>query len=125
MDIRLPTMPFDFNGKKYTLCCNMNVLADVQEAYNGNLMAALRNPSNIKASTTFLAAMLNDCAESNGWAERYTARQVGRLLAGNPESVKLMKEIGGFVRKSMTVKPAEPDAGQEANEKNVLTTQNR
>ena len=108
MDLRLPTMPFEFNGKTYELCCNMNVLADVQEAYNGSLMAALRNPSSIKAATTFLSAMLNDCAETNGWPERYTARQVGRLLGGNPENVKLLSTtVGGFIRKSMTTKRAE------------------
>lgn len=116
MDLRLPTMPFEFNGKTYELCCNMNVLADVQEAYNGSLMAALRNPSSIKAATTFLSAMLNDCAETNGWPERYTARQVGRLLGGNPENVKLLSTtVGGFIRKSMTTKRAE---GQEEPSKN-------
>ncbi len=116
MDLRLPTMPFEFNGKTYELCCNMNVLADVQEAYNGSLMAALRNPSSIKAATTFLSAMLNDCAETNGWPERYTARQVGRLLGGNPENVKLLSTtVGGFIRKSMTTKRAE---GQEDPSKN-------
>ena len=94
----------------------MNVLADVQEAYNGSLMAALRNPSSIKAATTFLSAMLNDCAETNGWPERYTARQVGRLLGGNPENVKLLSTtVGGFIRKSMTTKRAE---GQEEPSKN-------
>lgn len=116
MDLRLPTMPFEFNGKTYELCCNMNVLADVQEAYNGSLMAALRNPSSIKAATTFLSAMLNDCAETNGWPERYTARQVGRLLGGNPENIKLLSTtVGGFIRKSMTTKRAE---GQEEPSKN-------
>ena len=116
MDLRLPTMPFDFNGKTYELCCNMNVLADVQEAYDGSLMAALRNPSSIKAATTFLCAMLNDCAESNGWPERYSVRQVGRMLGGNPENVKLLSStVGGFVRRSMTAKKAE---GPEASGKN-------
>ena len=116
MDIRLQTMPFEFNGKTYELCCNINVLADVQEAYNGSLMAALRNPNSIKASTTFLCAMLNDCAETKGWPERYTVRQVGRMLGGNPENVKLLSStVGGFIRRSMTQKKAE---GREQEEKN-------
>ena len=119
MDIRIPTMPFEFNGKEYTLCCNMNVLADVQEAYNGNLMRALVNPGSVKSSMTFLTAMLNDCADSNSWPERYTVRQVGRMLGGNPENVKMLSsQIAGFIRKSMTTKKAEADNGQEANEKN-------
>ena len=126
MDIRIQTMPFEFDGKNFELCCNMNVLADVQEAYNGNLMAALRNPSSVKASMTFLTAMLNDCADSNGWPERYTVKKVGRMLAGNPENVKMLSnQIGSFIRKSMTRKKVDVDSGQEANEKNGLTTQNR
>lgn len=124
MDIRIPTMSFEFDGKDFVLCCNMNVLADVQEAYNGNLMAALRNPASMKAAMTFLTAMLNDCADSNGWLERYTVRQVGRKLAGNPENVKLLtSQIGSFIRKSMLTKKAEPNDIQEDNEKNVLTMQ--
>lgn len=119
MDVRLPTMPFEFDGREFTLCCNMNVLADVQEAYNGSLMTALRNPSSLKASMAFLTAMLNDCADSNGWPERYTARQVGRMLAGNPENVKILSsEIGRFIRKSMTRSETEKAEGQESSEKN-------
>lgn len=117
MDIRIQSMPFDFDGKHYELRCNMNVFADVQEAYDGNLLAALRNPGSLKASMTFLAAMLNDYAEDQGWPERYTARQLGRKLGGSSDNIKaLTMDIGSFVRKSVTMqKPAE---GQEDNEKN-------
>ena len=31
-DIRLQEQDFDFDGRKYKLRCNMNILADVQEA---------------------------------------------------------------------------------------------
>ena len=117
MDVRLPTMPFLFDGKEFTLCCNMNVLADDQEAYGGSNMKALLNPSSIKASMAFLAAMLNDCAETNGWEERYTPRQVGRMLGANPENVKLVTgQIGRFIRQSMTQR--KPEDIQEAAEKN-------
>ena len=117
MDIRIQTMPFDFDGKHFELRCNMNVFADVQEAYNGNLLAALRNPSSLKASMTFLAAMLNDYAEDQGWPERYTARQLGRKLSGSSENVKVLTaEIGSFVRKSVTAQ--KPPEGHEENEKN-------
>lgn len=117
MDIRIQTMPFDFDGRHFELRCNMNVFADVQEAYKGSLMAALRNPSSLKASMTFLAAMLNDYADDQGWPERYTARKLGRMLSGSSYNVKILTtQIGSFVRKSVTMqKPAE---GQEENEKN-------
>lgn len=117
MDIRIQTMPFEFDGKHYELRCNMNVFADVQEAYNGHLLTALRNPGSLKASMTFLAAMLNDYAEDQGWPERYTARQLGRKLVGSSYNVKILTtEIGSFVRKSVTMK--KPAEGPEANEKN-------
>ena len=80
MDIRIKTAPFELQGKTYTLCCNMNVLADVQEAFNGDLDRALQRGSSVRSVLEFLAAMLNDSADSNGWPERFTARQLGRIF---------------------------------------------
>ena len=34
-DLRLETLPFEFEGRRYLLRCNMNVLADVQEMNGG------------------------------------------------------------------------------------------
>ena len=117
MDIRIQTMPFEFDGKHYELRCNMNVFADVQEEYNGNLLAALRNPGSLKASMTFLSAMLNDYAEDQGWPERYTAKTLGRKLGGSSYNVKILTtQIGSFVRKSVTMK--NPDENQTVNKKN-------
>lgn len=117
MDIRIQTMPFDFDGKHFELRCNMNVFADVQEAYGGSILAALRNPSSLKASMTFLAAMLNDYAEDQGWPERYTARKLGRMIGGSSYNVKILTtEIGSFVRKSVTMK--KPVEDEEARGKN-------
>ena len=80
MDIRLKKIPFEFDGKTYQLCCNNNVLADVQEAYGGEIRPALSGGGTLKSVLTFLAAMLNDYADEQGWEERYTAKQVGRIL---------------------------------------------
>lgn len=124
MDIRIQTMPFEFDGKYYELRCNMNVFADVQEAYNGNLLAALRNPSSLKASMTFLVAMINDYADDQGWPERYTVKQLGRMLGSSSDNIKILTtEIGSFIRKSVTMK--KPTEGQGDNEKNGLTTPSR
>ena len=41
-DIRLKTMPYDYRGRTYTLACNMNVLADVQADFNGDLQDRAR-----------------------------------------------------------------------------------
>lgn len=77
-DIRLEEVPFELDGKTYMLRCNMNVLADVQEAYDGDFSKALSEKSTLKSTLTFLAAMLNDYADEMGWSERFTARQLGR-----------------------------------------------
>ena len=77
-DIRLEEVPFELDGKTYKLRCNMNVLADVQEAYNGDFTQALSEKNGLKSVLIFLAAMLNDYADEMGWPERYTARQLGR-----------------------------------------------
>ena len=79
-DIRLKAEPFEYDGKAYLLSCNMNVLADVQEAYGGKISIALSKKATVKACLEFLAAMLNDYADSQGWGERYTAKQIGRVL---------------------------------------------
>ena len=41
IDMRLERVPFEFDGHTFHLCCNMNVLADVQEAFDGKISEAL------------------------------------------------------------------------------------
>ena len=80
-DIRLKTVDYQYGGHTYRLACNMNVLADVQEAYEGNLMKALNTARSLRAILVFLAAMLNDAADTEGRPERFTAKQLGRELS--------------------------------------------
>lgn len=89
MAIRLKETPFELDGKIYTLRCNMNVLADVQEQCGGTLDPAINGKSALKSSLLFLAAMLNDSAEENRWPERFTAQELGRrrLRANLAETV--------------------------------------
>ena len=79
MDIRLKTAKYTFDGQEMTLCCNMNVLADVQEAFGGNLSNALNNATT-KTVMCFLTAMINDYLDSEGSDKSYTVKQVGRLI---------------------------------------------
>jgi hypothetical protein len=73
-DIRLKTAPFEWRGEKIELCCNMNVLADVQEAYGGDISRAFKG-STIRATLTFLTAMINDATDGD-----LTVREVGREI---------------------------------------------
>ena len=78
-DVRLKTADFELGGKRYILRCNNNVLADVQEAF-GSMAEALSGRHSMRTALTFLAAMLNDWADEQGWPERFTSRSAGRLL---------------------------------------------
>lgn len=78
-EIRLKTMPYEFNGKTYQLCCNYNVLADIQEEF-GSIPNLLKENSMLKAYPVILSAMLNDYADTQGWDEKHTPREVGRTI---------------------------------------------
>ena len=79
-DIRLKEHSFNFEGKEYKLRCNFNVLADVQEACGGSIPDVFDQKKTLKNSAVFLAAMMNDYADEQGWPERFTARQIGRKI---------------------------------------------
>lgn len=80
MSVKLQTSLYQFDGRTFKLRCNMNVLAEVQEVYGGNLEAALRPDSSLQSATVFFAAMLNDYADEQNWPVRYNAKTVGRML---------------------------------------------
>lgn len=92
MDLRLRELPFDYEGRRYLLRCNMNVLADVQEENGGVLSPALDGSRYLKSSLQLLAAMMNDYADEQGWfmpglngeepalAQRFSSRALGRAL---------------------------------------------
>lgn len=107
MDIRLESMPFRIGGKEYQLRCNFNVLADVQEAYGGDMIAAMtENP--MKSVLVFLASMLNDYADEMGWPERFTPKGVGRKCSMSDIPVYKIMEM--VVR---AITPPEADASPE------------
>lgn len=128
-DIRLREIPFELDGVKYTLRCNMNVLADVQEAYGGDLTPALSMRGTLRSALEFLAAMLNEDAEIRGLFEpgvtpdgypcapelskRFTARQLGRKLKRDQIP---MTQIFSLVTAELTPPRAEgQEHGPEGN----------
>lgn len=113
-DIRMEELPFEFDGKLFQLRCNMNVLADVQERFDGSIMEALSGGNPMQSVLEFSAAMLNDYADEKGWPERYTAKDVGRRMsfANFP-----FKEIMGLVSRAMIPEKAvsDPDTNETQN----------
>lgn len=108
-DLRLEEIPFEFDGKTYLLRCNMNVLADIQDAHDGNLGAALDPKHATRSVNEILAAMLNDYADEQGWDEHWTAKTVGRKLGFHDSPAKTV--LGLFTRALIP-----PDAEAETAE---------
>ena len=116
MSLQLKTVPFEFDGKVFHLCCNMNVLATVQERHGGNFLSALNSDASLSSVTEFLTAMLNDYADSQGWLDRYTPSQVGRMLDPSPLAMKERnKMVLGLVYSSIV--PAAPSSRSNQKKK--------
>lgn len=126
-DLRLETLPFEFEGRRYLLRCNMNVLADVQEMNDGVISPALEGKRAQKSVLQFLAAMMNDYADEQGWFEEpedggepvlakpFTPRGLGRVL--NIFDVP-SAQILGLVTRAITParKAKEDDSGVKPGE---------
>ena len=80
MSLRLEERPFEYEGKTYILRCNMAVLEAVQEDQDGDFASLLGLPAT-KSAVIFLAAMLNDYAEEQGWPERFTPASLRRRVS--------------------------------------------
>lgn len=115
MDIRQKVAPFEFDGKVFQLTCNMNVLAEVQEAYDGAISKALAGKGTLRAVNVFLTAMLNDYADSQGWMERYDVKAVGRMLDPSPAA---MTARNSLIMGLVTAALSSANSGKEDTEKN-------
>lgn len=122
---KLKTVDYEFEGRKYRLVCNMNVIAPVQEAYNGNLRRALERRHGIKSTLQFLAAMLTEAArkqnitDDSGLPLQFTAEQLGETLSWN-ETMEAGAKIWPLVEAAFWKnEPQEEQTGpQEEAEKN-------
>ena len=115
MDIRQKSAPFEFDGKVFQLTCNMNVLAEVQEIYDGAISKALVGKGTLRAVNAFLTAMLNDYADSQGWMERYDVKTVGRML---DPTVAAMRARNSLVMGLVTAAFAPAAPSEDDNSKN-------
>ncbi len=114
MDVRQKEAPFKFRGREYRLRCNFNVLAEVTERNGGELPDIFDKASRLRVVRDYLAAMLNDYADEQGWAERVTPAQLGRELDGGLAAV--LSPVIELVLGALYV-PAE-EGGEEEHPKN-------
>lgn len=108
----------ELDGKEFVLCCNFNVIADVEALYGG-LGALLQGISPMSSARTFLSCMMNDYADTMGWPERYTPRQAGRLLPTAAKELnhavdEIMELVFSAVR-SETPADQKPSEGSSKN----------
>lgn len=113
------TVDYELDGRKYRLMCNMNVLADVQDEYNGNLVQALNAVHGLKSTLVFLAAMLTDAADTqgitdeNGLPLRFTSKQLGRKLTMH-QTLEAGTRIYPLIQAAVT--PPEEELGEKTSE---------
>lgn len=113
------TVDYELDGRKYRLMCNMNVLADVQDEYNGNLVQALNAVHGLKSTLVFLAAMLTDAADTqgitdeNGLPMRFTSKQLGRKLTMH-QTLEAGTRIYPLIQAAVT--PPEEELGEKTSE---------
>lgn len=123
MDIRLKTIPLEFDGETYQLTVNMNVLADVQEENGGDLRAVFGKKRIFAGLLAFLSAAINEAADAKGLQKRYTPRQVGRLLTPK-QFFALQTPMMELVAAALGAgAPEDPSETEEDAAKNPETTQ--
>lgn len=121
---KLKTVDYEFEGRVYRLSCNMNVIAYVQEEYDGNLFQALDRVRGIKSTLAFLTGMLTDAADSQGIKDEnglplvFTRKQLGRKLT-LPQTIEAGKLIYPLVLEEvMRQKEAGETTQEQKDEKN-------
>lgn len=120
-DLRLKTADVTVGGRTYKISCNMNVLADVQEMYDGNMSKALEDTT-ANGIRNFLTAMVNDARDSLGEGP-LTAKQVGREISfSNAKKIVMPLILAAFVP-SKNKQQEEPEEKENGDEKNSMTTQ--
>lgn len=103
--IRLEEKPFELEGKRYLLRCNMAVLETIEDKYGD--MDAVMGLTVRQSALELLTAMLNDYAEEQGWEERWELKQVKRRV--NWAMLQEMDLVGMLFR-SMRSSVAKPTA---------------
>lgn len=120
-DLRLKTADVTVGGRTYKISCNMNVLADVQEMYDGNMSKALEDTT-ANGMRNFLTAMVNDARDSLGEGP-LTAKQVGREISfSNAKKIVMPLILAAFVP-AKNKQQEEPEEKENGDEKNSMTTQ--
>ena len=133
MDVRLKTMPYEIDGHKLTLSCNMDVLAELQ-TQDSNLGQLLDGDRSMRNYLRLMAAMINSELRRQGVDAAYTDGELGRRISFREFRQNNHAVFGMLVSSVVTDDPeeaepkteqleAEPKTEQpEAGEKNAVTS---
>lgn len=123
-------LPFEHGGKTYQLYVNMNVLADLQELHGGTIDPLLSRKRTMKNIFETVAAAMNEYAYDQGWPERFTSHDVGKMMTAKrfgEIADRIIEMIFQAVYEPDTERPdeAQPTENQseESGEKKEQTTQ--
>lgn len=123
-------LPFEHGGKTYQLYVNMNVLADLQELHGGTLDPLLSRKRTMKNVFETVAAAMNEYAYDQGWPERFTSRDVGKMMTAKrfgEIADRIIEMTFQAIYEPDTERPgeAQPTGNQskESDEKKEQTTQ--
>lgn len=105
--IRLEEKPFELEGKRYLLRCNMAVLEAIEELH-GDFEAVMQLPVRT-ASLDLLQLMLNDYADEQGWDEQWTASRLKRRIS---YAMLMELDLTGMLFRALA--PAKKDTTPEA-----------
>ena len=97
----MPEMQLSFEGREYTLRCNLCVYAAVSKQCGGDLMSLFTGDKALEGSLIWLAAMMNDYAEDQDWTDYvpYTAKQLMKKIS--PNDRQLLEDVINLVFKSL------------------------
>ena len=114
----MPEMQFSFEGRDYTLRCNVCVYEVVSDQCGGDLMTLYDAKKPFEGVLTWLAAMLNDYAEDQDWPDfvPYTAKQLSKKFS--PRDRGFLEDVMNLVTKSLTGKNLDeiPSPADQATE---------
>lgn len=118
---KMPEMHFSFEGRDYTLRCNLSVFEAVSKQCGEKLMSLFEGNNALDGSLIFLAAMLNDYAEDQDWPDfvPYTAKQLKKKVS--PHDRGFLEDVINLVFKSAIGKsldeiPSPADQGAESTD---------
>lgn len=117
--IRLEERPFELDGRRYILRCNMAVLERIEDAHED--LEEFFKLQLKTAEVEILAAALNDYAEEQGWDEEWTPSKLKRKVSY--AMVRELDLMGMFFRAitpeaaaaAQTAAKAEPEPADEGN----------